>query len=47
MVCVGLAVRGQDGTSGYSWINVTSSSKIYGLGGMNISLVDDELGSSD
>ena len=47
MVCAALAVWGQDGTSGYSWINVTSSSKIYGLGGMNITLVDDELGSSD
>lgn len=37
----------QDGSSGYNWLNITSSSKIYGLGGMNISLVDDELSTSD
>lgn len=37
----------QDGSSGYSWLNITSSSKIYGLGGVNVSLVDDEMGSSD
>lgn len=43
--CLGAAA--QDGSSGYNWLNITSSSKIYGLGGMNISLVDDELGTSD
>lgn len=37
----------QDGSSAYNWLNVTSSSKIYGLGGINISLVDDDLGASD
>ena len=33
----------QDGTSAYSFLNVTSSAKIYGLGGVNISLVDDDI----
>ncbi len=37
----------QDGSSAYNWLNITSSSKIYGLGGVNISLVDDELQCSD
>lgn len=37
----------QDGTGAYSFLNITSSSKIYGLGGVNISLVDDELSTSD
>ncbi len=37
----------QDGTSAYSWLNVTSSSKIYGLGGVNISLVEDDVQITD
>lgn len=46
-MAIAMPVSAQDGTSSYSWLNITSSSKIYGLGGMNISLVDDELQSSD
>lgn len=30
-------------TSSYNFLNITSSSKIYGLGGINISLVDDDI----
>lgn len=41
------SLAAQDGSSGYNWLNITSSAKIYGLGGVNVSLVDDELGSSD
>lgn len=41
------AVAASDGTAAYSWLNITSSSKIYGLGGMNISLVDDDIASAD
>ena len=37
----------QDGSSAYTFLNVSSSSKIYGLGGVNISLVDDDLMSTD
>lgn len=37
----------QDGSAAYNFLNITSSSKIYGLGGVNISLVDDELSTSD
>ena len=37
----------QDGSSAYNFLNITSSSKIYGLGGVNISLVDDDLMTSD
>jgi len=37
----------QDGSSAYNFLNVTSSSKIYGLGGVNISLVDDDISVSD
>lgn len=40
-------ISAQDGTNAYSWLNITSSSKIYGLGGLNISLVDDELSTAD
>lgn len=33
--------------SGYDFLNITSSTRIYGLGGVNISLVDDDISSSD
>lgn len=46
-MAIAMPVFAQDGTTSYSWLNIPSSSKIYGLGGMNISLVDDELQSSD
>ncbi|MDE6396358.1 MAG: type IX secretion system protein PorQ, partial [Muribaculaceae bacterium] len=38
---------GQDGSTAYNFLNITSSSKIYGLGGVNISLVDDDMMVSD
>lgn len=34
---------GQDGSSAYSFLNITSSAKVYGLGGANITLVDDDI----
>lgn len=37
----------QDSGTSYNFLDVTSSAKIYGLGGVNISLVDDDLMSSD
>lgn len=33
----------QDGSTAYNFLNVTSSARIYGLGGVNISLVDDDI----
>ncbi len=53
MLCVTFCITGlcslnaQDGSNAYNFLNITSSSKIYGLGGVNISLVDDELSTSD
>ncbi|MCH5219539.1 MAG: type IX secretion system protein PorQ [Muribaculaceae bacterium] len=44
--CVG-SVRAQEVGSAYNFLNITSSSKIYGLGGVNISLVDDDFLSAD
>lgn len=38
-----LCVSAQDGTTAYNFLNVTSSAKVYGLGGVNISLVDDDI----
>lgn len=40
-------VRGQESSSAYNFLNITSSSKIYGLGGVNISLVDDDIFTAD
>ncbi len=37
----------QESSSAYSWLGISSSSRIYGLGGMNISLVDDDIQTID
>lgn len=37
----------QDGSAAYNYLNVTSSARIYGLGGMNITLVDDDITTTD
>lgn len=36
-----------DGTTAYNFLNVTSSSRIFGLGGTNITIVDDNIMTSD
>ncbi len=40
-------LRAQETGTAYNFLDVTSSSRIFGLGGVNISLVDDDLTSSD
>ena len=40
-------VTAQDGSTAYNYLNVTSSARIYGLGGVNISTVEDELSTAD
>lgn len=42
-----MGLSAQENNSAYNWLNITSSSKIYGLGGLNISLVDDDLATAD
>ena len=37
----------QDGSTAYNYLNITSSARIYGLGGVNITAVEDELGVTD
>lgn len=37
----------QDGSSAYSFLNIPMSSRIYGLGGVNISLIDDDITTID
>ncbi|MDE6084865.1 MAG: type IX secretion system protein PorQ [Muribaculaceae bacterium] len=37
----------QDGSTAYNFMNVTSSARIYGMGGVNISNVVDDLSSTD
>lgn len=44
---VGCTVWAQDGSSAYNFLNVTSSSRIYGLGGVNISTVEDNINVTD
>lgn len=40
---IGLTAMGQDGNTSYSFLDITSSTTVYGLGGVNISTVIDEL----
>lgn len=42
-----LIMRAQDGTVAYNFLNLPSSSHIYGLGGVNISTVEDNLNTTD
>lgn len=37
----------QENRSAYNWLDITSSSRIYGLGGMNVSIVEDEVAVTD
>lgn len=46
-VAFGNASWAQTGSSGYNFLDITSSARIYGLGGVNISTVDDNLEVSD
>lgn len=42
-----LTAKSQDGSAAYNFLNITSSSRIYGLGGTNITLVDDDISTAD
>ncbi len=44
---IALPLKAQTGSTAYNFLNVTSSAKIYGLGGVNISLVDDDITTID
>lgn len=46
-MAVRLAVNAADSSPAYSFLNVPMSTRIYGLGGVNISLVDDDIASVD
>lgn len=43
----GARLYAQDGSTAYNYLNVTSSARIYGLGGVNITTVEDELSTAD
>ncbi|MDE6207237.1 MAG: type IX secretion system protein PorQ [Muribaculaceae bacterium] len=47
MSYVAVSAAAQTGSSAYNFLNVTSSARIYGLGGVNISLVDDDISTID
>lgn len=46
-VATAFPVLAQESKSAYNWLSITSSSRIYGLGGLNISLVDDDIQNID
>lgn len=41
------AARAQNGSTAYNFLNISSSARIYGLGGVNITLVDDDISVAD
>ncbi len=41
------AVASGDGSMAYNFLNISTSSHIYGLGGVNISLIDDDINVTD
>ncbi|WP_302589395.1 type IX secretion system protein PorQ [uncultured Muribaculum sp.] len=41
------AVASGDGSTAYNFLNISTSSHIYGLGGVNISLIDDDINVTD
>ncbi|MBQ8773089.1 MAG: type IX secretion system protein PorQ [Muribaculaceae bacterium] len=46
LVCVilsSLSVIAQDGSTAYNFLNLSSSSHVYGLGGVNLTVIDDDL----
>lgn len=46
-LCWFMPVSAQENSSAYNFLNITSSSRIYGLGGQNITLVDDDIYTAD
>lgn len=42
-LCLPFFSAAQDGSSAYNFLNIPMSSKLYGLGGVNISIVDDDV----
>lgn len=46
-VATSAVMWGQDGSTAYNFLNVTSSARIYGLGGVNITTVHDDLMATD
>lgn len=45
--CFGGRIVAQDGSTAYNYLNITQSSRIYALGGVNITAVEDELSVAD
>lgn len=41
------AIMAQDGSTAYNYLETTSSARIYGLGGVNITTIEDELSVTD
>lgn len=44
---IAFGASGQDGSTAYNFMNVTSSARIYGLGGVNITTIDDDINTTD
>ncbi|MDE6100056.1 MAG: hypothetical protein K2G01_03350, partial [Paramuribaculum sp.] len=42
-----LTAAGADSSPAYNYLNIPSSAHIYGLGGINISTVDDDINAVD
>ena len=47
IISIPLTISAQDGSTAYNFLNIPSSSHIYGLGGVNISTVEDNINLAD
>lgn len=47
MSLLAIPAKAQDGSTAYNYLNITSASRIYGLGGINITAIEDELSVTD
>lgn len=47
LICLSLTTVAQETSGAYDFLNITSSARIYGLGGINISTVEDNLEVAD
>ena len=47
LLATSVCVSAQNGSTAYNFLNISSSAKIHGLGGVNISLVDDDVSTID
>ena len=47
LISCAFSLSAQDGSTAYNFLNITQSAKIYGLGGVNITTVEEDVTTTD